>query len=88
VARTLSEEEKGKIERYLVELSTFNPTAYDALDLFYGGGFAPVDPQDYSGLETLMAQNVDVIRLPTAPVSTGTTAPSPAGEAAPPIIPQ
>lgn len=88
VARTLSEEEKGKIERYLVELSTFNPTAYDALDLFYGGGFAPVDPQDYSGLETLMAQNVDVIRLPTAPVSTGTTVPSPAGEAAPPIIPQ
>jgi len=88
VARTLPEEEKGKLERYLVELSTFNPTAYDALDLFYGGGFAPVDPQDYKGLETLMTQNVDALHLPMAPVSTGTTAPSPAGEAIPPIVPR
>jgi phosphonate transport system substrate-binding protein len=88
VARTLSEEEKGKIERYLVELSIVNPTAYDALDLFYGGGFAPVDAQDYSGLETLMAQDVDAIRLPTVPVSTGTTSPSSASDAIPPIVPQ
>ena len=45
------------------------------LDPFYGGGYAAVDPQDYSGLETLLAQNVDALRLPAAPATTGTTMP-------------
>ena len=31
------------------------------LDPFYGGGYAPVDPQDYCGLETLLAQDVDAL---------------------------
>ena len=74
VLRTLSDEEKAEIATYLVDLSTMNPAAYDMLDPFYGGGFVAVDPQDYSGLETLLAQNIDAMRLPAAPVTTGATA--------------
>lgn len=79
--RTLAEENKAKIEAYLVGLSAANPAAYDMLDPFYGGGYAAVDPQDYSGLETLLAQNIDALRLPAGPATTGTTA---APDAAPP----
>ena len=57
VMRALPEEDKGKIENYLVALSAGDPAAYDMLDPFYGGGYAPVDPQDYTGLETLLAEN-------------------------------
>jgi phosphonate transport system substrate-binding protein len=74
VLRTLGEEEKEKIVTYLLDLAIMDPTAYDRLDPFYGGGFAAVDPQDYSGLETLLAQNIEGVRLPAAPASTGTTA--------------
>ena len=72
--RTMAEEDKAKIEAYLVGLSAANPAAYDMLDPFYGGGYAAVDPQDYSGLETLLAQNIDALRLPAGPATTGTTA--------------
>jgi len=88
VARTLAEEDKGVIERYLVELAVANPTAYDALDMFYGGGFAPVDPQSYGGLESLLAQNLDAVDLPVGPVSTGTTTVSPPGPPIEPAAPQ
>ena len=71
VVRALPEEDKGKIESYLMALSAHDPAAYDMLDPFYGGGYAPVDPQDYTGLETLLAQNVDALRLPGGPATTG-----------------
>jgi len=87
VVRTLAEEDKTVIERYLVELAVANPTAYDALDIFYGGGFAPVDPQSYGGLESLLAQNLDAVDLPVGPVSTGTTTVSPPGPATEPVAP-
>ena len=77
VMRTLPEEDKTKIESYLAALSGSNPTAYDTLDPFYGGGYAPVEPQDYAGLETLLAENVDAVRLPGGPATTGATATSP-----------
>lgn len=76
--RTLSEEDKGKIEAYLLGLSATRPAAYDMLDPFYGAGYAVVDAQDYSGLETLLAQNIEDLRLPGGPATTGTTT-APAG---------
>lgn len=87
VARTLAEEDKTAIEEYLVELAVANPSAYDTLDMFYGGGFAPVDPQSYGGLESLLAQNLDAIDLPVGPVSTGTTTAAPPGPAPEPVAP-
>jgi phosphonate transport system substrate-binding protein len=80
VLRTLGEDEKMKIATYLRDLATMNPAAYDTLDPFYGGGFAAVGPQDYSGLETLLAQNIEALRLPAAPMMTGATA-APAADA-------
>ena len=66
--RTLDEASKIKIQTYLVALVTANPNAYDGLNPFYGGGYAPVDPQDYSGIEILAAQDVDALKIPeTAP---------------------
>ncbi len=88
VMRALAEEDKGKIEKYLVALSAASPAAYDMLDPFYGGGYAPVDPQDYGGLETLLAEDVDALHLPGGPATTGATAIPPAdappAQAAPP----
>jgi phosphonate transport system substrate-binding protein len=77
VTRTLPEDAKSTIERYFVDLANANPSAYDTLDTFYGGGFAPVDPQAYGGLESLLAQNVDAVQLPKGPVTIGTTAADP-----------
>jgi phosphonate transport system substrate-binding protein len=74
VMRSLAEDDKAKIEAYLVSLSAANPTAYDMLDQLYGGGYAAVDAPNYSGLETLLAENVDALHLPAAPETTGTTA--------------
>jgi phosphonate transport system substrate-binding protein len=76
VMRTLVEEDKAKIRDYLVGLSDANPAAYDMLDPFYGGGYAAVDPHAYSGFETLLAQNIDALRLPASPATTGTTDPA------------
>ncbi len=64
--RTLDETAKSKIEAYFVALMGANPTVYDGLNPFYGGGYAPVDPGDYSGLDVLAAQNVDALRMPKA----------------------
>ncbi len=66
VLRTLSDEEQDKIGAFLVTLEATRPEAYDKLNPFYGGGYAPVDSQDYGALETLMAQNLDSLRLPRA----------------------
>ena len=62
--RALDEPTKSKIEAYFVALITANPTAYDGLNPYYGGGYAPVDQNDYSGLDVLTAQNVDALRMP------------------------
>ncbi len=62
--RALDEPTKSKIEAYFVALITANPTAYDGLNPYYGGGYAPVDQNDYSGLDALTAQNVDALRMP------------------------
>jgi hypothetical protein len=81
----MEQTDKDKIESYLLSLSGGNPDAYDMLDPLYGGGFAPVDAQDYSGLKALLAKDVDALHLPGAPVTTGATeglpaeAPMPAG---------
>ncbi len=83
VLRTLDAAERKAIEDYLVALSAGNPDAYDLLDPFYGGGYAPVDPQDYAGLATLMAENVDSLRLPAGPATTGATSVAPAPETPP-----
>jgi phosphonate transport system substrate-binding protein len=80
VMRTLSEADKAAIESYLVALSDTSPVAYDMLTPFYSGGFAPVDAEDYSGLGGLIAENVDALRLPRSPATTGTTAVVPAAE--------
>ena len=82
VTRTFTEEDKAKIEGYLSSLSADNPDAYDMLDPFYGGGFTPVDLEDYAGLETLLSQGVDALRLPGSPVATG-AAPGEPGERTP-----
>jgi hypothetical protein len=43
-------------------------------------GYRAVGLSDYAGLEKLMAEDISALRLPAAPVTTGTTAaaPSPA----------
>ena len=64
VLKTLSDEEKDKIGAFFVALEATRPAAYDTLNPFYAGGYAPVDAADFSGLETLTAQNVDALRLP------------------------
>jgi phosphonate transport system substrate-binding protein len=79
VLKTLSEEEKDKIGAFLVTLETARPDAYERLNPFYGGGYAPVDPEDYGGVESLAAQNVDALDLPVAEVP----APEPPDEAQP-----
>lgn len=66
VLNTLSDEEKDKIGAFFVALEATRPAAYDTLNPFYAGGYAPVDAEDYRGLETLTAQNVDALRLPKA----------------------
>ncbi len=66
LSRTLDDADKDKVEAYLVGLVNTSPAAYDALNPFYGGGYAPVDPADYSGIETLAAQDVDALRMTKA----------------------
>jgi phosphonate transport system substrate-binding protein len=68
VLKTLSEAEKDRIGAFLVTLETTRPDAYEALNPFYGGGYAPVDPEDYGGVESMAAQNVDALDLPVAEV--------------------
>jgi phosphonate transport system substrate-binding protein len=63
VLKTLSEEEKDKIGSFFVTLEAARPDAYEKLNPFYGGGYAPVDPDDYAGVETLVAQNVEALDL-------------------------
>jgi phosphonate transport system substrate-binding protein len=81
--RSLPEADKDRIEAYLVGLAATNPAAYDALNPYYGGGYAPADPQNYGGFEALMAQNVDAVDLPLAPAETGATVAPPAPGPAP-----
>jgi phosphonate transport system substrate-binding protein len=69
--RTLGAEEKTKIASFLFDLATTNPSAYDMLDPLYGGGFAAVDPQDYTALEALLSQDLEAIHLPISPITTG-----------------
>jgi phosphonate transport system substrate-binding protein len=69
VARSMPDEEKAAIEAYLLALENSHPAAYDLLNPFYGGGYAAVDPQDYSGVKVLAAQDVDALGLPEAPPS-------------------
>ncbi len=66
VLKNLSDSEKDKISALLLALEANRPAAYDVLNPFYAGGYAPVDAGDFSGLETLIAQNVDALRLPIA----------------------
>jgi phosphonate transport system substrate-binding protein len=64
VLKTLSDDEKDRLGALLVALEATRPEAYDMLNPFYGGGYAPVDPDDYRGLETLTAQDIDALSLP------------------------
>ena len=97
VARKLSDSDKTKIETHLIALATDSPDAYDRLNPLYGGGYAPVDPQDYSGMKALIAQNVDELRLakqeatspppaaPDASTAPAETAPTEEEPAVPPV---
>lgn len=69
VLKTLPEEDKADIEAYLLSLEASQPAAYDALNPFYSGGYAAVEPADYAGLDVLTAQNVDALVLPVAPIA-------------------
>ncbi|HEX9906821.1 MAG TPA: PhnD/SsuA/transferrin family substrate-binding protein [Propylenella sp.] len=68
VARSLPDPDKERIAAYLVRLESRHPDAYDVLNPYYAGGYAPVEPQDYAGLNALMTQDVDALRLRPAPV--------------------
>ncbi len=65
VLSDMSEGDKDRIGSFLLALEGTHPIAYDVLNPFYGGGYAPVDLEDYSGLERLAAQDVEALRLPT-----------------------
>jgi len=74
VARTLDAADKDKMETYFVALADADPAAYDELNPYYAGGYAPVDPADYSGVEVLAAQDVDALPIPSAATSPGALA--------------
>jgi phosphonate transport system substrate-binding protein len=84
--RTLEEADKDKIESYFLGLMSAKPEAYDGLNPFYGGGYAPVDPHDYAGLEILAAQDVDALALPEA-VAESPPAPAVSEPPPPPVAP-
>jgi phosphonate transport system substrate-binding protein len=65
VLGSMSEEDKDKIGSFLLTLEGTHPIAYDVLNPFYGGGYAPVDLEDYAGLERLATQDVEALSLPT-----------------------
>jgi phosphonate transport system substrate-binding protein len=67
VLSTLPEADRNRIEAYLLALNIRKPVAYDMLNPFYGGGYAPVDPQDYDGIAMLTMADIDAISLPTGP---------------------
>jgi phosphonate transport system substrate-binding protein len=71
VLKSLPEEDKRRMEAYLLGLEASAPAAYDKLDPYYGGGFAAVEPADYAGLAVLAAENVDALSLPSAPAAPG-----------------
>jgi phosphonate transport system substrate-binding protein len=77
VARTLPEAVKRTLGDYLAGLEASKPAAYDALNPYYAGGYARVGPDDYAGVEVLMEENVDAVRLPEAPAETGSAAAAP-----------
>ena len=66
VLESLDDADKATLEAYLLGLNENAPASYDALSPYYGGGFAAVEPADYSGLEVLAAQDVDAIEWPEA----------------------
>lgn len=66
VLKTLEDDAKDKIGGFFLALEAAQPEAYDLLNPFYAGGYAPVDAADFSGLEVLVAENVDALRLPKA----------------------
>lgn len=74
VARTLDAADKDKMETYFVALADADPAAYDGLNPYYAGGYAPVDPADYSGVEVLAAEDVDALPMPSVATSSGAPA--------------
>ena len=70
-----------------MSLSARDPDAYDMLDPFYGGGYAPVDLEDYTGLEALLSQKVDALRLPGGPVTAGASTGAPGEPPEGPVTP-
>ncbi len=84
--RTIDEADKAKIQSYLVALMTAKPAAYDGLNPFYGGGYAPVDPADYAGLAILVAQDAGRSRTPgaSAEATLNAAPPDPSEATAPP----
>jgi phosphonate transport system substrate-binding protein len=68
VAKALPDEDKRRIEAYLLGLSETLPTAFDLLNPFYPGGYVAVEREDYRGVETLA--RTDAVRS-FPPASTG-----------------
>ena len=72
VLQAVPEDDKSRIERFMLSLATAHPEAYDVLNPFYAGGYATVDAADYSGLAVIASRDVDALALPEAPARTGT----------------
>jgi phosphonate transport system substrate-binding protein len=71
VLQTVPEDDKSRIERFMLSLAAAHPEAYDVLNPFYPGGYAAVDAADYSGLAVIASRDVDALALPEAPATTG-----------------
>jgi ABC-type phosphate/phosphonate transport system substrate-binding protein len=82
VISSLAEEEKRKIEAYLLTLSDTVPAAYDRLSPYYGGGYVAVEPGDYDSLQVLAGEDVDAIQWSVAVPESGDPVGSPKGEPA------
>ena len=66
VAKSLPDEEKDRIEEYLLALERSLPSAYDMLNPFYGGGYVAVEPRTMRGSSLLVTSKADR-RCPAAP---------------------
>ena len=74
ILQNVPENDKTRIERFLLGLATAHPEAYDMLNPFYAGGYAAVDAADYAGLSAIASRDVDALALPEAPAMTGSAA--------------
>lgn len=68
VLSSIEEDAKREIESYFLGLALEHPAIYDALNPFYAGGYAAVEPADYRELDLFTAPDLGALPLPAAPV--------------------